>query len=148
MNRISERSKLTEMAVLLVFGACHCGCSGNLVPTYPAGGQVVFSDGKPLPGGNIEFAPQEGTVRTSARAMIQEDGTFRLTTFEDGDGAIEGQHRVLIIPARQREDRNARFAWSVDPKYQSFDTSELEATVLPDTENEFKFVVHPAGHSR
>ena len=80
--------------------------------------------------------------------MIEEDGTFRLTTFQEGDGAIEGVHRVLIIPARRRGERPGKADRNIDGKYQSFDTSELEAKVSPDSSNEFEFVVSPAGGNR
>ena len=137
----------TSVALIFAFWACLSGCGDDRVPTYPASGRVVFPDGSPLPGGNIEFAPQAGTVKTSARAMIEEDGTFRLTTFRDGDGALAGVHRVAIIPARRRGQRADEAERSFDGKYQDFETSGLEATIASGSPNEFKFVVHPARKS-
>lgn len=125
------------------------GCGDKYPATYPVSGRVIFPNGTPLPGGNIEFAPQEGPARTSARGMIESDGIFQLTTFRDGDGAVEGRHRVLILPARRREDRSGKPSINLDPKYQSFDTSGLEFTVSPDAEqNEFEITVTVAGRSR
>jgi hypothetical protein len=108
----------------------------------------VFADKSPLAGGNIEFAPESGQIRASARGVVEEDGTFVLTTFREGDGAIEGHHRVLIIPARRRGEQPGKAARTIDGKYQSFDTSGLDANVSPDGQNDFEFVVAPAGGKR
>jgi hypothetical protein len=109
---------------------------------------VVFADKTPLPGGNIEFAPVEGKIRTSARGQIEENGTFTLTTFRSSDGAIEGKHRVLIIPARKRGERPGKAARNLDGKYQSFDTSGLEANVSSNSKNDFEFVVTAAANAK
>jgi hypothetical protein len=136
-------NQLTTKAIT----AC-CGCSRGPAPTYPTKGRVVFADKSPLAGGNIEFAPQSGQIRTSARGVIGDDGTFVLTTFREGDGAIEGKHRVLIIPARRRGELPGKAARTLDGKYQDFATSGLEATVSADGPNDFEFVVTPAGGKR
>src|SRR5262245_52612495 len=94
----SSAIRAAVLPLILVSIVCATGCNRGPVPTYPVSGRVVFGDKAPLPGGNIEFSPVDGKVRTSARGMIAEDGTFTLTTFRDADGAIEGKHRVLIIP--------------------------------------------------
>ena len=101
----------------------------------------MFTDGSPLRGGNIEFAPKEGTIKTSARAMIEDDGTFRLSTFGNGDGALGGDYRVSLIPARRRGEPGDKAARSLSGKYQDANSSGLEATVSPDSPNEFEFVV-------
>jgi hypothetical protein len=120
------------------------GCNPSGPVTYPAGGRVLFPDKSPLTSGNIEFAPVEGEVKASARGMIEQDGTFRLSTFSEADGAIEGRHRVLIIPGRARGERPGAQKPTLHGKYQSFDTSGLEATVSADGPNNFEFVVDPA----
>ncbi len=47
--------------------------------------------------GRVIFYPEAGR---SAQADIQADGTFRLTTFERGDGAVLGKHRVTVKSTR------------------------------------------------
>ena len=133
--------------IAAVFGVLS-GCSHGPVPTYPAKGRVIFPDKSPLAGGNIEFAPQAGEIKASARGVIGEDGHFVLTTFRDGDGAIEGQHRVLIIPARRRGEQPGKGPRILHGKYQSFETSGLEANVSASGINEFEFVVNPAAGMR
>ena len=143
MNNLRVKSVPTGIGVASVFAlvACLSGCGDGQPPTYPAGGRVVFTDGSPLRGGNIEFAPKEGTIKTSARAMIEDDGTFRLSTFGDGDGAMGGVYRVSLIPARRRGEQVGMAPRSLDGKYQDPNSSGLEATVSPDSPNEFEFVV-------
>jgi hypothetical protein len=101
-----------------------------------------------MQGGNIEFSPKEGTIKTIARAMIEDDGTFRLSTFGNGDGALAGDYRISLIPARRRGEQPGKAARTIDGKYQSFDTSGLEASVSPGGSNDFEFVVSPAGGKR
>lgn len=120
------------------------GCQKGPVPTYPVTGEVVFAEGTPLPGGNIELAPRAGEVKASARGVIEEDGAFRLSTFIEGDGAVAGEHAVLIIPARQRGERPGASNTELAGKYQDFATSGLTAVVKPEGPNEFRFVVEPA----
>lgn len=54
---------------------------------------TVTLDGKPLTKGSVTFWP---TVGRSALGEIQPDGSYTLTTFEPGDGAIVGSHKVTI----------------------------------------------------
>ena len=85
----------------LCFGVLWCalvvGCSSGDVPTYEATGTVVFPDGTPLGGGSILFFSIDHDGK-SARSQIGADGTFELYTYEPGDGAVDGQHTVAIVP--------------------------------------------------
>jgi hypothetical protein len=143
MSKIRLKSVPTEigLAMVLVVSTCISGCGNGRLPTYHAGGRVIFPDGSPLQGANIEFAPRGGTIKTSARAVTEADGTFRLSTFGNGDGALAGLYRVSLIPARRRGEPGGTAARRLDRKYQDPNSSGLEATVSPDSPNEFEFVV-------
>ena len=83
--------KIVGYACALVL-MCGCGSSG------PETGEVkgiVRLDGEPLASGIVTFTPQGGR---SATGFIKSDGTFRLTTYSDGDGALPGKHTVTITP--------------------------------------------------
>ena len=67
------------------------------MPTYKTTGKVLFSDGKLLEGGTIVFESVDHPV--TARSVIGLDGTFTLSTYGKGDGAVAGKHRVAISPA-------------------------------------------------
>ena len=124
------------------------GCGGQPLPTYEAGGKVAFANGTPLRGGWVEFQPADTSHNVSARGEIQSDGTFRLGTFSPGDGAIEGEHRVLVVPPLPEGDRDETPIprWIIDPKYFRFETSGLRFRVDRDeSKNRFEIRVTPPG---
>ncbi len=81
---------LVAFFVLLLSG---CGW-GNLA-THQVEGIVEFEDGERLKFGNIEFYSPEHQI--NARGTIARDGTFTLTTYNEGDGAVEGRHEIIIM---------------------------------------------------
>lgn len=86
---------LNGLALLLAGSAVSLtGCGSGELATAPVTGKVTFHD-KPLPGGGtISFVPAgEGK---GAGGIIAEDGTYVLNTYGEGDGAILGEHQVLI----------------------------------------------------
>ena len=125
------------------------GCNSGKAPTYPVTGRVAFSDGKPLAGGTVEFqsayVTKDGEIRVRARGQIQPDGTFSLSTFQPGDGAIAGKQRALVIPALPPGRINPYNPPPpvINNKYQRYDTSGLEFTVTPKGPNEFDIIVTP-----
>jgi hypothetical protein len=75
--------------------AVGCG-GGDRVAVYPVRGQVLF-DGKPMAGGgSISFVPMAAQKGKTAGGTIEKDGTYKMSTYGDGDGAMAGQFRVVI----------------------------------------------------
>lgn len=68
------------------------GCGPNLPRCFPVSGTVTV-DGQPVAGGTITFYPEAGR---SAMGKIEADGSYKLTTFRDDDGALPGRHAVTI----------------------------------------------------
>lgn len=91
--------KAATTTCLIVLTAAIAGCSKAPYELAPAHG-VVTLDGKPLPVGTVMFSPIAQSDKNSAGApafgSIQSDGTFVLTTYRDGDGAVVGEHWVTI----------------------------------------------------
>ena len=124
------------------------GCGSKQRPTYEAGGKVVFKkDGKPLMAGYVEFESLDAELknRLNARGRIQPDGTFRLGTYEEGDGAVEGPHRVLVIPplpeATAEEEQDApRAKPTIHRRFYAYETSELQFTVTREKDKHY-FVI-------
>ena len=85
----------TFAAVVLV-NMLLVGCSGKSheLEVAPVKGSVLL-DGKPLSSGVVLVMAAEGRM---ARGVLQEDGTFELTTYDKGDGAPVGTHPVMIKP--------------------------------------------------
>jgi hypothetical protein len=75
------------------------GCSGSDFPTAPTRGRVVC-EGKPVPHVRVYFEPletgQSAIVGRSGFAIAKADGTFVLSSYGQGDGAVIGKHRVRV----------------------------------------------------
>jgi len=74
------------------------GCTGGGAPTGKVAGQVTF-DGKPVTSGSLTFAPASGTVGKPAVGAVKADGSYSLTTYAAGDGAVIGRHKVIYSPS-------------------------------------------------
>jgi hypothetical protein len=75
------------------------GCNRTSLDIAPVHGKVTV-DGKPLAKAKIRFAPiAKGNTDPGKPAWgeIQTDGTYRLTTYKTGDGAVVGEHWVTIL---------------------------------------------------
>ena len=125
-----------------------CGCADDRPPAYPAGGTVTQSNGKPLPGGWIEFQLAGDAMARTAKAEIQPDGRFELGTFAEADGAMEGKYRVIVMPPVPpfRDPRaqpgpppdRSRYP-KIHPRYRKFESSDLTFSVTPEaTQNRFE----------
>lgn len=86
------------------------GCGGNKFPVAKVSG-VCNCNGQPLTAGLVVFepVPKPGSDRKesgrAAAGVIQQDGTYVLSTFGNNDGAIVGTHRVLVFaPALEDDD--------------------------------------------
>jgi hypothetical protein len=123
-------------AIVLCFSLSGCGSGG----IHPVEGQVVWKDGTPaknLAGSLVFFELPE--KRTSSRGSIQADGSFRLTTDKENDGAPAGEHTVLIIEVGRKSlggpDSSAIAPGKIDTRYATPATSDLRATVKPGKNN-------------
>jgi hypothetical protein len=142
---MNSKERMTVVGIVFagMLASTLAGCGSGSRPTYPTAGKVVFADGTPLEGGTVEFRSVQAENVLMARGRIQPDGSFQLSTFEPDDGAVEGEHRVLICPAPPK-----RFGLPSDPKlaidfrFTKFDTSGLKCTVTRDSgQNQFTLQV-------
>ena len=86
---------LVTSLVLLMAVATLTGCGGpNLAPVTG----MVRLEGKPIGPGVILFLPDKsrGNEGKAAMGNFGPDGVYTLTTYEEGDGALVGHHRVII----------------------------------------------------
>ena len=123
------RGALRGAIVLVASGVLWLiGCSGQPAPTFPAVGRVVYADGSPLSEGWVQSRPGSGY---GARGQVQRDGTFQLSTFSRADGAVEGEHQIIVLPPHSIADHDeARAAEStIAPRFQSFESSSLKIDV-------------------
>jgi hypothetical protein len=76
-----------------------CGTDPSKPPLGRVHGRVTYN-GKPLTNGSVIFTPVAGPTGGAtgqiAAGQLGSDGSYTLTTFEKGDGAILGQHVVTV----------------------------------------------------
>ena len=76
---------------------CSCGKAGRK-PVYPVHGQVFDANNRPATGALVIFHPVQMSDPRPLKplAYVDEKGSFALTTYENGDGAPEGEYVVTI----------------------------------------------------
>src|SRR5205807_750630 len=93
-------------------GSTNAGMAGKIVPVKG----IVTYRGKPVVKGTVRFEPDAGR---EAEGPIRADGTFVLTTFVSGDGAITGSHRVAVSAPRK----------TIPSRYSNYSLSRIEVVV-------------------
>lgn len=146
-----------RIALLLLMAFCSLttlsGCGSNRPETFPVSGKVTLG-GKPLTFGQITFYPEKGRL---AMGTIDSDGTYELTTLEKGDGALPGQHKVIIVAKQIQKNgptlKNfeeemkmrvnpvgpTKVQWIVPKRYAYRKTTPLETEVICGKDNKADF---------
>lgn len=102
-------------------------CTGE-PRTFPVKGTVMYN-GKPVPKGTVLFTPVSGGP--TATGELNEEGTYRLTTYKPGDGAVLGEYRVAIMAMEGPLQGDPPIAPPpiIPDKYSSLALSDLKANV-------------------
>jgi hypothetical protein len=122
------------VAAALVGLSGGCATDDPHPATVPVEGKVTYQ-GQPVPKGTITFQPDGGRPGVGE---IQPDGTYRLSTFGDKDGAVPGTHKVMILANTGDPTKMPSSPGYVAPKdlipkkYSDLTTSGLEVTVSKD----------------
>lgn len=118
------------------------------IDVYPATAKVTH-DGQPVEGARVSFSSVD--QQRSASGTTNAEGIALLTTFDHGDGAVPGEHRVKISkdeievikeadldnPMSQAEIKTIHH---LPQKYGNYRSSGLSASVATDEEaNSFEF---------
>ncbi len=134
------------VAALLLAG----GCGGRAVvegrpPVYPASVTVLYN-GQPVADATVMLRPKAGNKPAYGRTDAE--GFTELTTFEQGDGAMAGEHQVRVrkvevkvgpAPTPEEPDRVDILSetYLVPQRYDDVETSGLTVTVDSDADNAF-----------
>jgi hypothetical protein len=135
--------RLFRLLVILMTGMV-VGC-GSERSVHPVQGHVQSADGRRATFGTVEFKAASGGQIASGR--IEQDGSFRLSTFGDGDGAVAGRHRAIVVQVINTEHlplEQHHHVLDVHPRYARYETSGLEFTVEPGGKNDLEIVVDEA----
>lgn len=118
---------------MLLWTACLIGCGGDTPAKYPVSGTVQLQD-RPLSQGIVMFVPDEGPA---AMAPVDAHGRYELM-------AVAGRNRVSVRPNAavsapevldQQAGQAEHPAVEIPAVYHRYDTSGLEAEVMPDEDN-------------
>jgi len=114
------------------------GCSRPPYDLAPVHGTVTL-EGKPLSGAKVMFAPVEVGDNPNpgkpAFGLIQDDGSFMLSTYRTNDGAVVGEHWVSIVKLAVKPEENSLAS---APPSGGFDRLTLpqKVTVVADSDNQ------------
>ena len=91
--------------LFLVLSVGVAGCGGSDLKqfsTAAVSGTITLA-GEPLTEGRVFFYPikqsggQSGNSGKFAQGMVESDGSYELSTYGNGDGAVVGDHRVTVL---------------------------------------------------
>lgn len=135
--------RMPVAVALLTVPVLVCGCGKKrdprLPPTVGVTGNVIYRNA-PLEKGTITFHPQGGKGNP-ADGRLLEGGTFSLSTYTSGDGAVLGQHKVTIQIPPRLDGEPAGPMDTLPVEYTSVDETPLSAEVTEGGKNHFEFKV-------
>jgi hypothetical protein len=142
-----RRVGLLLVAFMFVLMGTSCGGRARF-PAYPVKGLVRF-EGKPVEGARVFFHPREKTASPIdsylPSGIVDADGSFELTTYEEGDGAPVGEYEVTITRRTEQAKSDEDGDDLIPPLYGSPGTSPLRATVEATTNNLKPFILTSQG---
>ena len=97
MQRLIGPAPLACVCSVLLL-AVISGCGGSKIPTAKVAGTIQFEGQPMVGGGQVLFVPlADAKGKGAIGAINAKDGTFELSTFKAGDGAVLGEHRVQVV---------------------------------------------------
>lgn len=142
-------ARLPPAVALAALVLAAAGCGGGKPAAVPAGGKVTFRKTTPPAGALVVFHPTdpalEGRIAGKPVARVADDGTFRLATYAEGDGAPEGEYGVTVDWRPKSKDQKFSLggegggggAPALNPKYSDPGKPFTTVTVKKGEPNEF-----------
>ena len=145
-----------SVIALLVLCLCSCSASSDQKEVYEVTGKVTFGGG-PVAKATVMFSPLD--KQPVATGITDNDGVYRLTTYDSFDGAAAGKYDVLIskvavpkagsapthdatgknvAPSHNAAEETVDGGATLDPKYGK-PANGMAADVKPSGENVFDF---------
>ena len=141
--RALRHRAIAALCVTLLAAAAGCGkkAGPERVAVYPVEGSITFK-GQPMPGAVISFhpkAPQENVP--PPRAEINKDGVLKVSTYDGGDGAPEGEYVVTVLWYKLvKNGKDVVAGPNVIPqKYTSAERSDLTTVIKGPGPNKIEF---------
>jgi hypothetical protein len=132
VTAIRHNTRIAFVLALLV-GAVSPGCQSHELETAAVHGKVTL-DGAPVKKGTVMFVPSLGRA---GHGVIAPDGTFDVTTYSDGDGAVIGEHKISVFVPYDENASSEEMAKNRLPiKYATTASSGLTCNVKSGQVNE------------
>ena len=116
MRKISTQARLSFSVVALIMAfAVGCGGPSGDFTVAATNGTVETVDGEIIQIGKIKLTPisADPIAKAGKPAFGRiEDGQFVLSTYGNGDGAVIGKHKVMLLEGRQPDEEDERPAKS------------------------------------
>lgn len=111
---------------------CLAGCNANR--PYPVRGKVLYENGQAatdLVGRSVLFTSPERKI--VSQGLIQPDGTYVLSSTQEGDGAFPGKYKVTIsspeTPGQEKPRAPRPVVVQLEPNFEDSSKTPLEKTV-------------------
>jgi len=123
---------------LLAAFAALPGCGSGRVSVT---GKVSYEDGTPVEAGSVIGEATVGGKLVAVQGTIRKDGSFAWGGDREGDGALPGMYKVIVVPESLSEYQLAQGqTLAIDGKYAKYETSGLSVEVK-EGRNEFNIKV-------
>jgi hypothetical protein len=122
--------------LVLVATAPGCGSARATVT-----GKVRYEDGSPVESGSVIGEATVNGKLVAVQGTIHKDGSFTWGGDREGDGALPGSYKVIVVPVSLSEYQLSQGQTSaVDGKYTRYESSGLSFEVKEGS-NEFNITV-------
>jgi hypothetical protein len=89
---------MARIGALVLLAAAGCGGGTAHPPAYPVSGRVLDAAGRPAEKAVVTFhRAGAGSNDAKPSARVAADGTFRLSTYAENDGAPAGEYAVTVV---------------------------------------------------
>ena len=111
-----------------------CQSKGPTPPTTTeARGKIVLPGGQLLRSGRIKLSPTTADA-VEAFGDIGADGTFVLSTYKVGDGAVPGTYKVTVEPFQYKtasgNPARIKDASRIPPRYLEASSTDMQAVIV------------------
>lgn len=98
-------------SVIAVSAVVVAGCGGETVKLVPVEGTLKIN-GKPAGNVNVQFLPDimKGSKGPTSFATTAADGTFKLKTYDNRDGAVVGHHNIVLADLDEERPEQGKAA--------------------------------------
>ena len=108
-------SRILFALAVLTTAIVGCGDEDNTTGLYEVKGKLTDKDGKPLANIRVTFHPVKGGDLPASTGLTDKNGEFTLKTEKGEDGAVAGQHKIVLTAEASAGDYAKKRGDNTDP---------------------------------